>query len=186
VNPSRVAAAALLLIALAVACSSRDDDPPSKRWTGLAPPGYDVDDRFRLDVEAASQSTPVGNRTTREALHSSGFKAGESQVFTNGPDFAVVSEYRFATLDGATSFVDFEVSALRGLGSVAVFGTRDVPGGTTYVLHAPTRARGREVFCEGVVFGVSTSAYLVTRCGTYPSSADTAEALASKVRELAT
>jgi hypothetical protein len=187
--PSRVASVSVgvaLSLALGAACSSDDDPRPSRRWAALAPPGYETGDRYVLDLDGASRSTPVPDDLTRKALRSSDFESGEAQVFTSGQDFAVVSEYRFPTLDSAAGFVEFEVAALRRLGTVAVLGTAGVPGATTYVLHAPTRARGREVFCEGVVFAVSEAAYLVTRCGPHPSSADTAESLAARLRAAVT
>lgn len=115
-------------------------------------------------LNIAKAATPADPGRTANQLQGDAYLGGYARTWTRGPEAVEVLEFAFGDEFHSRDFVHFELLELsKGLGVFAA-PHPTVPDSTIFTFNGKTRARSRQVFCQGSWFVVAQYAFEVTDC----------------------
>jgi hypothetical protein len=168
-------AAALMMIAAACTdAPTRDQLPGDARSMVIATPPAGFSERLDglLSSESAATGTPAKPGATTTQLQGDGFLTGWARTWSSGGEDLEVYTVELTDEFHSEDFVRFELQSLAGGQGVTSYPDPSVPQATAFTFFGNTRARSRQVFCQGVWFPVSQWAFEVTDCADTPRYAD--------------
>ncbi|MFN2462865.1 MAG: hypothetical protein ABR573_03050 [Candidatus Dormibacteria bacterium] len=164
------ALAALLALVVLAACDAGSGQGGDTRnlIVSEGPPAM----RRTLDVEQplerARSSTSADPGRTASQLKADGFSTGFARTWTSGPEDVEVLQFALSDEFHSRDFVQFELLSLSHGAGVLVAPHPTVPDSTIFTFNGRTRARVRQVFCQGAWFVVVQYAFEVTDCSDTP------------------
>jgi len=139
-----------------------------------APAGYRLRVDTSLPLDKVAAATPADPAASTAQLRSDGFLGGWSRVWTSGDDDVEVVAMELGDQFRAADFVRFQLGQLAQGAGVVTYAAGGIPGATAFSLSGNTRARRRQVFCQGVWLTVGQYAFEITDCAGAPRYPDLA------------
>jgi hypothetical protein len=137
-----------------------------------SPAGYRLSVDRSLSAEDFSSATSSDPRSLAHTLAQTGFRGGWSRIWTSGDAYLSVVAAETATPFGAKELGQFQSAQLGAGRGVMSYADQDVPGARAFDFFATTRAGGRQVFCQAVLFDVDAYVFMLNDCNSAPRSAD--------------
>jgi hypothetical protein len=133
-----------------------------------APKGFKPGLDTGLPLSTAASALATDPDHTRTELGAFGYIEGAERVWTKGDEYVSVLAFEMTSTVGPGSLVAFIRDELGQRPSVTLFDYADAPGALGFNLFGLSRAGGRQVFCQGVVFPLSRYLFQVEDCAGGP------------------
>lgn len=175
--PRRTPLSPAFLVTVAIILGGCGSNPASTGDTlqqallSSPPSGYTQTVDQALTPTVAQSSTAADPRALKAELTRDGLTEAWARVWTRGAAYRSIIAYQIGTAFGAESLREFLAAQFAQGHGVVAYADPQIPGASGFTFYAQTRSGTSEVFCQEVLFAVTSDVFVMNDCDVGPRAA---------------